>query len=125
MPNNMLNQANYAKVINEALPLTERQQAFNEREFWLDDLPIGPSTDYMAQINSMIDHFADLAVVLPQSKAGISDFPAVMQVGMTPDKPMQLLNARADKQADLRGMAPEQRRPDLSQTDKANRLSKR
>lgn len=125
VPNNMLNQANYAKVINETLPLTERQQAFNEREFWLDDLPIGPTTDYLAQINSMIDHFADLAVVLPQSKAGVSHFPTVMQVGITPEKPVQVLKVKANQQTDLQGLPRAQRRPDLSQTDKANRLRRR
>ncbi|MFC3034024.1 LodA/GoxA family CTQ-dependent oxidase [Pseudoalteromonas fenneropenaei] len=122
VPNNMLNETNYAKVIDESLPLQTRQQAFNEREFWLDDLPIGPSTNYEAQINSMIDNFADLAIVLPQTKPGDSHFPNTMQVGMTPQKPAALLQTKAKMHTELQHLTASERRPDLSRTDKANRF---
>lgn len=114
VPNNMLNQENYSQTVNESLPMEQRQAAFNSREFWLNDLPIGPTTNYEAQINSMIDGFWQLAVVLPQTKEGVSGFPATMQVGLTPkhsDETHKLLKQSADKGC----------RPDLSNIDKAHR----
>ncbi|MBE0370772.1 LodA/GoxA family CTQ-dependent oxidase [Pseudoalteromonas aurantia] len=121
VPNNMLNQENYNKVINESLPIDERQAAFNEREFWLDDLPIGPTTDYTAQINDMIDNFDKLAVVLPKTEKGVSGFPSTMQVGLTPDSnaPVSALKSTAQHKA-KKGI-----RPDLSLTEKAHRFIKK
>ncbi|MBQ4850229.1 LodA/GoxA family CTQ-dependent oxidase [Pseudoalteromonas sp. MMG012] len=121
VPNNMLNQENYNKVINESLPIDERQAAFNEREFWLDDLPIGPTTDYTAQINDMIDNFDKLAVVLPKTEKGVSGFPSTMQVGLTPDSnaPLSALKSTA------RHTAKKGIRPDLSLTEKAHRFTKK
>ncbi|RJE76029.1 hypothetical protein BGP78_15050 [Pseudoalteromonas sp. MSK9-3] len=118
VPNNMLNKENYDKVIDESLPINERQAAFNEREFWLDDLPIGPTTDYKAQINDMIDNFDKLAVVLPKTEKGVTCFPTTMQVGLTPTSkdPKTVLRSTGQQQA-KKGI-----RPDLSQTDKANRF---
>lgn len=117
VPNNILNQENYAKVVDERLPLPERQTAFNEREFWLNDLPIGPSTDYEAQINSMVDGFGELTVVLPRTQPGVPGFPTTMQVGETP------FHDSAEKRA-LKQKAEKGCRPDLSTTDKANCLTK-
>lgn len=123
VPNNMLDQHNYQIVLNEALPIAERQRAFNERQFWLDDLPIGPSTDYLAQINSMISHFADLALVLPQTQPGVSQFPTTMQVGIAPAK------AEHAKQMQLHSAKPSlssrERRQQLAATDKANRFRRK
>ncbi|MBQ4860707.1 LodA/GoxA family CTQ-dependent oxidase [Pseudoalteromonas sp. MMG013] len=121
VPNNMLNQENYNKVINESLPIDERQAAFNEREFWLDDLPIGPTTDYTAQINDMIDNFDKLAVVLPKTEKGVSGFPSTMQVGLTPDSnaPVSALKSTVQHKA-KKGI-----RPDLSLTEKAHRFIKK
>ncbi|TMO69064.1 LodA/GoxA family CTQ-dependent oxidase [Pseudoalteromonas aurantia] len=119
VPNNMLNKENYDKVIDESLPINERQAAFNEREFWLDDLPIGPTTDYKAQINDMINNFDKLAVVLPKTEKGVTGFPTTMQVGLTPTskEPKTALRSTGQQQA-KKGI-----RPDLSQTDKANRFN--
>lgn len=119
VPNNMLSEENYAQVTNEALPVEVRQAAFNDRELWLDDLPIGPSDDYMAQINSMIDGFGQLAVVLPQSPVGCAGpFPDTMQVGMTPSPSEELTQLKVTAKAACRDGV--RLRPDLSQTDKAN-----
>ncbi len=115
VPNNILNQENYAKVVDDSLPLAERQAAFNEREFWLDDLPIGPSTSYDDQINSMIDGFGELTVVVPITLAGVTDFPTTMQVGETPFH-------NAPEKRLLKQNAKKGCRPDLSNTDKANSL---
>ena len=118
VPNNMLNQKNYQKVIDERLPLSTRQMAFNEREFWLDDLPIGPTTDYVAQINDMVTNFDALAIVLPQSEQGVTGFPTTMQIGFPkesrrPNSSMILQSKKSNI------------RPNLSQTDKANRFVKK
>ena len=62
----------------------------------------------------MIDGFWQLAVVLPQTKEGVSGFPTTMQVGLTPkhsDETHKLLKQSADKGC----------RPDLSNIDKAHR----
>ncbi|WP_440055517.1 LodA/GoxA family CTQ-dependent oxidase [Pseudoalteromonas sp. T1lg65] len=125
VPNNMLNEENYQKVVDERLDMNTRQAAFNDREFWLDDLPIGPSTNYEAQINSMITGFADLAIVLPKTQTGVTGFPTTMQVGLTPTKSEQHAKTKADKLATFAGQPAAKCRPDLSQTDKANRLNKK
>ncbi|WP_260492124.1 hypothetical protein [Pseudoalteromonas maricaloris] len=74
MPNNMLSEQNYHRVVDETKPFAERQAAFNDRELWLNDLPIGPSTNYIEQINSMITGFGQLAVVLPKTEKGVTGF---------------------------------------------------
>ena len=118
VPNNMLNQENYHTVLNESLPLAERQAAFNEREFWLDDLPVGATATYEEQINDMVDNFDKLAIVLPKTEKGVTGFPTTMQVGLTPTskEPKTALRSTGQQQA-KKGI-----RPDLSQTDKANRF---
>ena len=119
VPNNMLNQQNYNKVINESLPVEARQAAFNEREFWLDDLPIGPSNSYIAQINSMIDGFGQLGVILSQTSPGMTGpFPQSMQVGLTPKQSDEHIQLKADVLKQERVKKGGRRRPDLSQTDK-------
>jgi hypothetical protein len=118
VPNNMLNQANYKIVINEDNSPEQRQAAFNEREFWLDDLPIGPSTNYEAQINSMVTGFGQLAIVLEQTEKGVTGFPTTMQVGMTPQSHADNAPLKLQKRAQLNSTRS---RTDLSHTDKANR----
>ncbi|CAH9049857.1 hypothetical protein PSECIP111951_00056 [Pseudoalteromonas holothuriae] len=121
VPNNMLNEQNYHIVIDESKPIEQRQAAFNEREFWLDDLPIGPSDDYEAQINSMVTGFGQLAVVLEQTKLGVTDFPSSMQVGLTPNNDEPCVVFKASKRAEFKHADKTRHRPDLSATDKANR----
>lgn len=113
VPNNILSQDNYDVVVDNALPLVERQKAFNARQLWLDDLPIGPSSDYQAQINSMVDGFGELTVVVPKDNDTITDFPTTMQVGETP------FNQKPEKRR-LKQAAKDDLRPDLSITEKAN-----
>ncbi|NOU49877.1 hypothetical protein HG263_04920 [Pseudoalteromonas sp. JBTF-M23] len=121
VPNNMLNQTNYNIVINEKEPIEKRQAAFNEREFWLDDLPIGPSNDYEAQINSMVTGFGQLAIVLEQTEEGVVGFPETMQVGMTPQSNTEATSFKQLKRAQFDKQDNAPHRPDLSRTDKANR----
>lgn len=102
VPNNILNKERYLETLDENLDEQTRRQAFAFRADWLDDLPLhGQPATYTNQINSMVKHFADLAVV--QIKEGVPDdpnFPPVMQVGLTPEKKQKLLEAhRAAKKA--------------------------
>jgi len=84
VPNTILNQTNYEKVLDEKLSEEERQAAFNERQEWLDDLPCGPNASYQTQINDMVDNFGKLAVVVPKQHRVSEDFPSVMQIGSLP-----------------------------------------
>lgn len=83
VPNNMLDKTHYEYVIDERNTLESRQAAFNDRTFWLDDLPVGPNASYEDQINSMVTNFGDLAVVLEQQQSGVVGFPESMQVGIS------------------------------------------
>lgn len=83
VPNNMLDKAHYDYVLDETNSPESRQVAFNDRTFWLDDLPVGADASYEDQINSMVTDFADLAVVLEKQQAGVVGFPETMQVGFS------------------------------------------
>jgi hypothetical protein len=48
-----------------------------------------------------------------------------MQVGITPEKTVGMLQAKVRAEQDLQALPAERRRPDLSRTDKANRLRRR
>jgi len=78
VPNNVLTEENYRKVMDEELPLGERLAAFATRSLWIR--PLG-NVSYTDQINNMIDHFGKLGVV--EVREGPSDrenFPAVIEV---------------------------------------------
>ncbi|MFL6245359.1 MAG: LodA/GoxA family CTQ-dependent oxidase [Thermoanaerobaculia bacterium] len=85
VPNNVLTEENYARVMNEKLPLGERLAAFAQRSLWIR--PLG-TTSYTDQINNMIEHFGALGVV--EVRKGPSDrenFPAQIEVEQLPPKP--------------------------------------
>ena len=78
VPNQVLTEENYLKVMDEGLPLGERLAAFASRALWIR--PLG-TVSYTDQINNMIDHFGKLGVV--EVREGPSDrenFPAVLEV---------------------------------------------
>jgi hypothetical protein len=78
VPNNVLTEENYRKVMDESLPLGDRLAAFATRSSWIRPLGSGSYTD---QINNMVDHFGKLGVV--EVREGPSDrenFPAVIEV---------------------------------------------
>jgi hypothetical protein len=78
VPNNVLTEANYQKVMDESLPLGDRLAAFATRSLWIR--PLG-NVSYTDQINNMIDHFGTLGVV--EVREGPSDrenFPAMIEV---------------------------------------------
>jgi len=63
VPNNVLTEENYQKVMDEGLPLGERLAAFATRSLWIR--PLG-KVSYTDQINNMIDRFGDLGAAQNQ-----------------------------------------------------------
>jgi hypothetical protein len=91
VPNNVLTEANYRKVMDQSLPLGERLAAFATRTLWIR--PLG-NVSYTDQINNMIDHFGTLGVV--EVREGPSDrenFPAIIEVEQL--APLPVLKAAA------------------------------
>jgi hypothetical protein len=77
VPNQVLTEANYHKVIDTSLPRQERLAAFNERFDWDNTLGVG----YQQQLETMIDDFDQQGIVLVQpGVAADPDFPPQMQV---------------------------------------------
>jgi len=78
VPNQVLTEADYSLVMDQSAPMDRRIAAFSRRASWFRTL--GPG-GYMAQINTMIDHFDQMGVL--ETQKGIEDdpnFPPVMQV---------------------------------------------
>ncbi|MGA8810131.1 MAG: LodA/GoxA family CTQ-dependent oxidase [Thermoanaerobaculia bacterium] len=78
VPNNVLTEENYRKVMDENLPLGDRLSAFATRSNWIRPLGNGRYTDH---INNMVAHFGKMGVV--EVREGPSDrenFPAVIEV---------------------------------------------
>ena len=78
VPNQVLTEESYQKVLNANLPREERIAAFNGRESWFRTLGVG---DYVSQINRMISNFGDMGVV--EMRPGVpsdKDLPSSMQV---------------------------------------------
>jgi len=77
VPNQVLTEANYQKVIDPSLCREERLAAFNARFDWDNTLGVG----YPQQLATMIDHFDQQGLVLVQpGVADDPDFPPQMQV---------------------------------------------
>jgi hypothetical protein len=114
VPNNVITAENYAKVMDESLPLGDRLAAFATRSPWIRGLG---NVSYTDQINNMIHHFGDLGVV--EVREGPSDrdhFPAVMEVEQIAPKPRQRMLAMrmpetAEEDVDLTGIEKVNRFP--------------
>lgn len=77
VPNQVLSDENYRKVMNKKLSREQRLAAFNDRADWDRTLGVG----YEQQLQTMVDHFDRQGIV--EVRPGIPDdpdFPAVMQV---------------------------------------------
>jgi L-Lysine epsilon oxidase N-terminal/L-lysine epsilon oxidase C-terminal domain len=113
VPNQVLARRDYDLVMDEGLPLREREAAFGRRLDW--DAPLDVKAPYMHQINQMIAHFDRMGVV--ESLPGPSDhkFPALIEVQDLPEQPGLVSSA------DLAEAAVS--RTDLSGIDKVRRLS--
>lgn len=117
VPNNVLTEESYAKVMNEKLPLEERLAAFAQRSLWIR--PLG-TTSYTDQINNMIDNFGAMGVVEVRKGPGDPhNFPAEIEVEQLPPKPKGKVQAMlAAMPATL---APEED-VDLTRIEKVNRF---
>lgn len=77
VPNQVLSEENYLKVIDSGLSREERIAAFQKRSDWDRTLGVG----YLNQLANMIDGFSNVGII--ELRAGVSndpDFPPVMQV---------------------------------------------
>lgn len=77
VPNQVLSEENYSKVMDTGLTREERLAAFQQRADWDRTLGVG----YDNQLANMIDGFSNMGIV--EARAGIPndpDFPPVMQV---------------------------------------------
>jgi hypothetical protein len=84
VPNQVLTQAQYERVIDTAAPLALRQAAFSERPSWLRVL----SSNYLKAINEMVADFGKLGVVeVRPGVPGDTTFPPVMMVESKPGLP--------------------------------------
>lgn len=77
VPNQVLSDENYRKVMNRKLSREQRLAAFNDRSDWDRTLGVG----YEQQLQTMVDHFDRQGIVeVRPGIPGDPDFPAVMQV---------------------------------------------
>ncbi|EKE68483.1 LodA/GoxA family CTQ-dependent oxidase [Gallaecimonas xiamenensis] len=77
VPNQVLSEDNYLKVINQDLPRSERLAAYHHRSDW--DRTLGVGKD--AQLAAMVSHFDRQGIV--EARPGVTDdpdFPPLMQV---------------------------------------------
>ena len=97
MPNQVLSDADYRIVINEALPREQRIAAFNRRANWLRAFLGTPGNPTPAPqvMMLMVQHFAQLGIV--EARPGVEndpDFPPVIFVeSLAGDKVPPLLQA--------------------------------
>lgn len=82
VPNNILGYKQYLKLIKN-LDSSTILQDFNYRKEWLEDLPGTPTrySDYVYVINTMINHFDAVGIVLPKN-VNIPDLPNTIQVAI-------------------------------------------
>ncbi len=69
VPNHVLTEADYRKVMDKSLPHQDRVAAFNSRENWLRGLNL--KTPYVHQITKMVSDFGELGIV--EKRPGPSD----------------------------------------------------
>jgi hypothetical protein len=117
VPNQVLTEESYDKVMDESLPLGERMAAFAARSFWTRTLGNGSYTD---QINYMIANFGTLGVV--EVREGPSDqqhFPAQLEVEQLDPSVQPLAAKMTALSLDLQGVEQD---IDLSGIEKVNRF---
>ncbi|HEX6037323.1 LodA/GoxA family CTQ-dependent oxidase [Longimicrobium sp.] len=108
VPNQVLTQADYERVMDTRLSREERQAAFNRRELWTRLLGKDSVTPPQVQMMNMVKRFGDMGVV--EVRPGVKDdpdFPSTMMVenavgvpaGTIPWRP-ELMLAGAPEMAD-------------------------
>ncbi len=102
VPNEVMSETEYAIVMDESLPLSQRLQAFANRANWLE--PLGLDKSYTHQINHMIHHFDKMGVVeVRPGLPGDDLFPATMQVSDEKVKPWKTANEMPEEAVRTRG----------------------
>ena len=81
VPNHVLTAKDYETVMNQALPLQQRREAFSRRASWYRIL----DGQYVHQVNQMVTDFSKLGVVERRPGPGDSAFPETMLVESTPE----------------------------------------
>ncbi len=85
VPNQVLSQEDYDRVMNESLPLDQRIAAFNNRLQWLRSLTGDPP----GQMLQMVAGFGAMGIVVARpGVANHPDLPPVMLVESVPEKPV-------------------------------------
>ncbi|WP_191488874.1 LodA/GoxA family CTQ-dependent oxidase [Pseudomonas sp. FEN] len=90
VPNQVLSDADYAQVVDPALPPESRLDAFVDRSNWNAPLLVdGPGTDTAAQMQAMVDIFGSMGLL--EVRAGIANSPlypdTMMVASYGPDIP--------------------------------------
>jgi len=87
VPNQVLTEEAYAIVMNQALPLEERLNAFESRALWTRAIDAG-TTDVAKRMERMVQIFGAMGVVEPRpGPAGDPAFPAEMMLEATGKAP--------------------------------------
>ncbi|HEX9992237.1 MAG TPA: LodA/GoxA family CTQ-dependent oxidase [Acidimicrobiales bacterium] len=85
VPNQVLPESSYEKVMATSAPVEERRLAFEDRATWYRFLP----GQYLDQINFMVANFGRLGIVEPRPGPGDGAFPATIlvesELGFTED----------------------------------------
>jgi len=76
VPNHVLQIEDYNKVMDKSLSMAAREEAFGNRQHWLRSLRGGP----VEQINQMVDHFANVGVLVAKRGPGDGRFPPLILV---------------------------------------------
>lgn len=116
VPNQVVSQQAYEKIIDTSLPREERLAAFAKRVSWLK--PLG-NVSYQDQINNLVADISIMGVV--EVRAGVADdpdFPPVIEVEQLPPQAAPRLYAAAPVDEEFVDI-------DLSHTDKARHLRRR
>ena len=90
VPNGVLDEDDYATVIDTALPRAQRLAAFNRRMPWTRAIDVDSGNDTVPTMMNMVAHFGMLGIV--EARPGVKDdkdFPEVIYVETIAAKPMK------------------------------------
>jgi len=113
VPNQVLTLQDYKVVMDDSLPLLERQAAFARRADW--NAPLDLSASYVTQINNMIAHFDRMGIVESRPGPSGGEFPSTVEVEDRPD-------VREGKMLLKHAATPDPSVTDLSSIEKVRRL---
>lgn len=131
VPNQVMTQSSFNKVMDKDLSLEQREQIFATRNSWLE--PLDLSQNYTYQINEMIHNFDKMGIVEAHYQDNTSEFPHLFQVVdrdtvIVPD-PQQKIEEAKHYSHDIQFQSTSEQRAeaqdfDLSQIDKVRRFTR-